>query len=401
MLIAHGPLAVISSYFLQSREIDGLKKTDKFLILLIAFFLGILPDFDIFFAMTLHKSVFDHHNFFTHTPFFWITTGILLYIVLRYIFKEKGKGFALLLGKVYIFSTLSHIFADLLTGHIRLLFPFSNQFFTFFGNILPNNVFVGYIGNPVFGLEIVLISIFLFICFKMYLPKLTKIAVVLIPLTSIYFLFNIFIYTQTYQKDLYIKEMGRPIYDLDSDGLANTKDYDVNNNFTDNFHEINIEELREKIVDILKENPILLSKNVNMFEKVKYTYGGLDIQRVVFQAYQELRSPLAPVIWDYMHKNDIESPKEGLYTYLLSTDTFIDISRNNLPLSFVAIDFNFGPLLIIRGDTDNYSLGIILSQNNILYEDSNGNLITSTWNELIKLPTQGENIQLFIQYKDI
>lgn len=394
MLIAHGPIAVISSFLFQKKEITKLTKVKKFLLFTFAFFLGILPDFDIFYLIATNRSPFDHHSLATHTPFFWIITTLMLFLVLSKVF-EKKYYYALLISKVYLISTLSHVLVDTFSGFVKIFYPFSNQYFTIFGTSVPSNIFAGYLGDPAFGLEIVVIAIFIFLMLKIFLPKVEKIGIPLIVISICYLIFNIYFYTQSYQVNTYKLENGGPVFDQDKDGISDSRDYDIDNDFKDNFNEVSKEDRLLKVNEIFEKNPTLLPKNKRFLEKVLYFYGGLNIERLILQAYHELGYPLNPIVWNFANLNNSTKRMDNLYQYLLSDEKFGEVLVDDGEALSKRGEIKAGSLIIIQKGSE-YCLGIYISRDEIIYEDENGRPTVKSWFDFINIDR--EMYDIFIEY---
>lgn len=358
MLIAHGPIATLTSAFVVKDEFKKLKIVEKVLFILFTLLLGILPDFDIFYLVARGQSALMHHHLITHTPIFWILLGLILYLLMKIFHFPKSKRLKRMFFLTFLISSLSHLFFDLFTGHIMLFYPFSKHFYTIFGNLVADNLFSGYIGNPIFGLEVLILFVFLFFLGNTFL----KLKLLFFPiLAGVYLLFNIFIYTQTYQVELYKRDGdGFPAYDTDRDGLANPYDLDFDNNFIDNYKQVSKEELLLQFEKIPQN--YLPSMNRNIYEGLKYYYGGNTMLRAVLQAYAQTDNYLTPVVHNYMKQNGVDRFSDGLYQFLHSTNDFKQIDGSNQLIPGA---------LVMRKDGFN-ALGIVLSDGRILIEDMNG-----------------------------
>lgn len=238
--------------------------------------------------------------------------------------------------------------------------PFYSNYITLFGNILPDNIFGGYFANPLFGLEILLVFTSLFI---LLLDFIGKRLYILIALPTLYLLFNFFMYTKTYQVDLYKKDRGNPIYDTDKDRLADSYDLDVDNNFVDNFKQTNREEIANNINKILSQTNLISSRPKTLSSWFNYQFGGFTVLRAILQAYAQTGNYLTPVIHDYMSKNNLTKFTDSIVPYLLSTQEFKEVSKISklLPGSLVLFKFE-----------DTFKLGILLKNNKVLIESNSG-----------------------------
>ncbi|MCC7290277.1 metal-dependent hydrolase [bacterium] len=360
MLIAHGPLAVISSYYIQKDSLKKIKKINLTLLYIVAFLLGIFPDFDIFYLVSKGESSFNHHGLITHVPLFWIAVSFVLWAVLKTFIKGINEKLRSLIVITFAISTLSHIAADLFTGHIMLFYPFSNDYFTLFGNIVPDNMFGGYFANPIFAVEIIIIGLFVILLAKQFLNLNLQ---MILPVTITYFLFNCFIYTQNYQIDIYSKVQGNPVFDKDKDGLADAYDYDSDNNFVNNFDQVSKEELLTEVETIRGRTRLIPSNPASTSDKLLYLYGGHTTLRLIIQAYAQTGNYLSPVVHNYMKQTEVKRFSEGLYAYLLSTGKFLKPKENFIPIP--------GALVIVKYKK-NYALGIVQRDGSVLIDDKNG-----------------------------
>lgn len=371
MLIAHGPIAVLTAFAFQKKEFNSLSYTEKVLFIISSVILGILPDFDMFYLVARGRPAFQHHDLISHTPIFWIVLGIILFFSMKIFKFPKSDTFKKMFLVTLLIGALSHIFADLFTGYIMLLYPFSNQYFTFLGGLLPDNMFSGYLANPIFGLEILIISIFIFFIIKEYFN--IKPAFIIL-LSSLYFVFNCFMYSNTYQIDMYKKNSnGSPIYDTDRDSLADSYDYDYDNNFVNNFDQVPKKELFEQFQKVLQSTKFIPSKNRSVVENVTYYYGGHDILRGILQSYAQTGNYLTPVVHDYMERNSIKNFSEGLYPYLLSTQKFKNFKEiKNFELGSLVIA-NWNPQVETSiNSKPEFTLGVVIGEGLVLINDKEG-----------------------------
>lgn len=361
MLIAHGPIAIIATKISNGRLLKTLRKKDLILLYIFSFFLGILPDFDLFYLASINKPPFLHHTLITHTPILWIVVTILVAFILEYLKWPRTITKRKIIYITILSSTISHMLADLLGGHIMFFTPFYSQYLTILGNTFPDNLFAGYFANPVFALEILFISI----CFVYLVYEFINVKVfTILALPIIYLVFNLYMYSSVYQIDVYKKENGNPIFDTDKDRLADSYDYDMDNNFVDNYKQVNKETLLNEFEKVISSTKLLPSKNRNTTEQLKYLYGGHTLLRAILQSYAQTGNYLTPVVHEYMNKNKIERFSEALFPYLLSTNTFKESTevKNIIP----------GSLVIIKYSENEYSLGLVLRSGKLLVQNIYG-----------------------------
>jgi hypothetical protein len=361
MLIAHGPIAIIATKLSNGRLIKTLKKKELILLYTFSFFLGIFPDFDIFYLASVGKPPFLHHSLLSHTPILWIVITILVAIALEYFKWPKTNTKRKIIYITILASSISHMLADLIGGHIMFFTPFYSQYLTILGNIFPDNLFAGYFANPLFALEILFVSIcLLYLLYEFINLKLFT----LIVLPIAYLIFNLYTYSSVYQVDIFKKDNGNPIFDTDEDRLADSYDYDVDNNFVDNFKQVTKVQLISEFEKVFSSTTILPAKNRTFEEQIKYTYGGHTLLRAILQAYAQTGNYLTPVVSDYMNRNNIESFSKALFPYLFSTNTFKKSSEVK--------EVKPGALVIIKYSDEEYSLGIVLNNLKLFIQNEDG-----------------------------
>jgi hypothetical protein len=386
MLIAHGPISIFSCWLLFRKQIEKKTKNSRLLLFFFFFLAGILPDFDFFFLIFRWNRSVQHHELFTHTPIFWILLSILFYFLLVLFSKNKilkntlRKENVQLLTISFFISTLSHIFFDFLTGYILLLYPFSTHAYTILGNILPSNIFSGYLFNPLLAVEILMIGSFTSIAILMSKMKRKLLLVLpLLILPILYLVFNVYLYNNNYHLASKLDNNGMPIVDLDKDGLLNQDDADIDNNGINNFVQADSSKIAKNAKKILDSNLKIYSPNSTaILDKLNVLYGGLTIKRLIFQAYWEEGNLLEPVIWDFGANNKISS---------FNTAT-LEFFKKNLTNKKAPKD---GNLILIHWDNGKYSLGLYIDKDNVVYEDINGNPKTDKYENILKLKMFTEN----------
>lgn len=358
MLIAHAPLAVLSSHIILKKELSKERFSKQILFLLISCFIAILPDFDIFYLASKNIPAFNHHLLVTHTPFFWICVFIILK-ALAYILKDIKVGKVVVRKKdlnivvnIGIVAIFSHLFADLILGHIALLYPFSNQTFSLLSSFLPINLFAGYLGHPIFALELIIVSITVVYLLKNIFGFKHLISLMIIPLSFLYLIFNISIYTQTYQFPPVKNSYGSPLLDKDNDRLMDYYDMDVGNDGRNNYEKVEKRDITFYVDEVIsKDKKIVSSEPNNIYNIVLKAYGGLTVERIVQLAYIKVGYPISPVIYDYMYRNNIEKFSEGFVRFVQERN-----DGSTLPGS-----------IVVRND----KIGIIINGGQILQENDN------------------------------
>ena len=161
MLIAHLPAGYI--LFKAFDKKNTFLANDRKMLIFGMLLGSVLPDVDtIWFYLVSNRSEV-HHNYWTHTPFFWTVVFVLIYAFSRVLKLRKTSLFAL-------WSWLSitlHLVLDSIPGQIRWAWPFSNHAVQFV-EILPTHDWwvLSFIFHWTFLLEIVVFVVAIFIYLK-------------------------------------------------------------------------------------------------------------------------------------------------------------------------------------------------------------------------------------------
>jgi inner membrane protein len=93
---------------------------------------SILPDVDIsyiIYTYLFYDKVESHHNYWTHIPFFWILSALVVFAVV----KLKKRAEHIFVFAFFFLNILLHIFLDFLTGgKIKWFYPLSDRSFSGF-----------------------------------------------------------------------------------------------------------------------------------------------------------------------------------------------------------------------------------------------------------------------------
>ena len=369
MFLAHGPLSVVLNEVVQKKEISNLTKGEHITVVLLSFFFGILPDFDILALSMTNIPPFLHHQVFTHSLLFWVSIWLILYLCI-YILKRISNSEVkrILNSKVisviqfsFLIGVLSHLFADVLLAYSQILFPLKTEL-TIFGGILTKNYFSGYLYSPSMALEGVILGIFLLFLYRSFLKesKLLKYIVLLvIVLFSLLFCINTYMNLNTYNNTLYRNE-GKIVYDEDFDTLLDYKDPDTNNDGRNNLIDVSRSKLVESVYEILESNSLTTDKDDSLWEDIKYRYGAINSYRLISQAFLEQNKPIEPVLKIYAQQEyEIEGYEvDEKYYYLLfnyfdERKLFRDLTRRNVP----------GKLLFVVNEVENelINVGVFLN----------------------------------------
>jgi inner membrane protein len=149
MFIAHLPAGYVATKKLQDKM-----KVYKFLwVGLVA---SVLPDIDLLWFYFVDHRQHNHHDYLTHSPFFWL---IILVGTLLILFLIKKLNRTTLSVVVFFFANLYlHFILDTFVGGINWGYPFFNKEI-FLYEITPqyHPWFLNFILHPSFILEIAII----------------------------------------------------------------------------------------------------------------------------------------------------------------------------------------------------------------------------------------------------
>ena len=154
MFIAHLPAGyivacatqVIGKPFFKAQNTASWK-----LLLITSMVFSVLPDFDLlWFYLVDHRQVL-HHRYYTHLPLFWLVLllpPLLLTVALR---RWKMSQYI----AVALVSVLMHQFLDTVSGGIKWLWPFANEWTRWFTvPAIYNEWIVNFIFHWTFLLEL-------------------------------------------------------------------------------------------------------------------------------------------------------------------------------------------------------------------------------------------------------
>ena len=121
MFIAHLPAGYILTKTIQ-------KKADTKNYLWIGLLGSIFPDLDLFYFYLIDGRQTLHHDYWIHTPFYWLSIGIIIFTAL-WIFKKRDY----FLPAILFFSNIFlHLLLDTVVGKIAWLFPLSDEAYYLF-----------------------------------------------------------------------------------------------------------------------------------------------------------------------------------------------------------------------------------------------------------------------------
>jgi membrane-bound metal-dependent hydrolase YbcI (DUF457 family) len=379
MFLVHGPISYLANESIQKEKISGLKQSQQIFVAILSLIFGILPDFDFLILMMFDRPSYTHHDFFTHTPLYWVVVWFVLFIFSKLIYPEINRKTKQFLTKdlldvilnAFLIAGLSHLLADLVVGNVMLFYPFSSRPFTLLRYIFEPSYFTGYFGSVYFAMEIIILAVFFWVFSKKFLKKHKWddiVAYILLTLSSIYLLFTLFLNFQTYNKS-FLEESNKPYidYDMDYDGLRDVEDWDVDNDGVDNILGADYSLVVENAKRIIDTNKLAVGERESLLDSIYLRYGALSSYRLVSQAFYESHSPIEPVLKDHYLKS-LEQKKytvsfdhvEVLKDFLDSKDMLIDLNLAGNPL------LASGKIFFLLDDTNEVlNMGITLKGNTV------------------------------------
>jgi hypothetical protein len=377
MFLAHGPLSVVLNEVVQKKKISNLTKGEHITVVLLSFFFGILPDFDILALSMTNIPPFLHHQVFTHSILFWVLIWVILYLCI-YILKRISNSEVkrILNSKIisviqfsFLIGVLSHLFADVLLAYSQILFPLKTEL-TIFGGILTKNYFSGYLYSPSMALEGVILGVFLLFLYKSFLKEsniFKYVVLSVIVFFSLLFCINTYMNLNTYNNTHYRNE-GKIVYDEDFDTLLDHKDPDTNNDGRNNLIDVSRSKLVESVYEILESESLTTNNEKSLWENIKYRYGALNSYRLISQAFLEQNKPIEPVLKIYAQQEyeiegyEVDEKYEDLlFNYFDERKLFRDLTRRNVPgkLLFV-VDGEGNELINVGVFLNGEDVGIVL-----------------------------------------
>jgi inner membrane protein len=114
LLIAHLPFGYLLGAVSQS-----LAKARTRAIMAAALFGSVAPDLDMLYFHLIDERRTNHHDYFTHWPFFWLAVGAVL-LMIAYLFNRPRISTAL----AFSLGTMLHMVMDSIAAPIHWLMPF-------------------------------------------------------------------------------------------------------------------------------------------------------------------------------------------------------------------------------------------------------------------------------------
>ncbi|KUK76231.1 MAG: seg [candidate division WS6 bacterium 34_10] len=379
MFLAHAPISYLANESIQKEKISTLKNSQQIFIAVLSLIFGILPDFDFLILMMFDRPSYTHHDFFTHTLFYWTALWLILLLLSKLIYPHLNRktkqflteDFLKIILNAFLIAGLSHFLADLLVGNIMLLFPFSDKHFTLFRYLFEPSYFTGYLRSVYFAIEVLIVGIFLWMFSRKFLKKHKRenfVAYILLGISVIYIFFTVFMNIQTYNNSFWSNSYKPAIdYDKDFDTLRDIEDWDLDNDGVDNITQADYQEVISNVESIIDSNKLAVGEEENILDKVYLRYGALNSYRLISQAFFEANSPIEPVLKDHYLKS-LDNKRytvsfdhvEMLKDFFESKDMLIELNYKAKPLLAPGKIFF---LLDDKGEIMN--VGITLLDNNV------------------------------------
>jgi hypothetical protein len=213
-----------------------------------------------------------------------------------------------------------------------LFYPLTDTQSTLLFWILEPNLFAGYFLSPILAIELIFISIFAFVVYKMFFKETTLLNILsksFIAVTVLILPLSTYILLNTYNRSYLYDKEGNIQVDVDYDTLKDSLDLDVGNIGENNIVQAKKEDILKSTYDIINSNKWAGRKDSESpSSKLKYKLGAHDSYRIVVQAYYNIGLPLNPVLRDYAIKKD--SFKSYNYEYNYSKLLFEYLKENNI-----------------------------------------------------------------------
>lgn len=364
MYIAHGPLSYVLNERIQSKKISKLNSTEQLLVGLLSFLFGIFPDIDILLLSMTKTPPFLHHTLFSHSILFylllWIVLNGVILILKKVLNSNSKKVFNRELLDViqlsFLIGVMSHLFADILFSHSRVLFPIERQV-TILGGLFQTNYFASYLFTPLFAIEIIILILFTLAIYKRYFKQKKVVFTLLhfaLGIITLFFSFSCYMNLQTYNR-AYTFRNNKKVMDYDFDGIEDRYDSDIGNRGIKNIYRVDRKEMI-RFVESISNDRYLVTNNTSWINKLGLYYGGFTSYRVISQAYREQNLAIEPVLREYaqekykLNSYTLKIPYSILlYEYILENGRETEL---NTP----------GGVLLVVNDNEIVNYGIITNE---------------------------------------
>jgi hypothetical protein len=370
MFLAHGAVAYILNEKIQEKEIQKLSKGEHLWIGFFAFLFGILPDIDILVLSMTGTPAFQHHTVFSHGILFWVLMWILLWVFVQFLKrtlnnrtrKVLNDRFLSILHKSFLIAVISHLFADMLFGFTRILYPLEIQV-TLLGQTFTPSYFSGYLYSPAAVLELLIIIVFVYMVYRNFFTQTSIVKYTLFSLFTasiILLLFTTYMNLNTYNKSFHTIG-NQQVYDADYDGLIDYLDPDTNSSGINNIEDADIQVVAHFAEEIIEGNYFATSRKT-LWERVKFRYGAFTSYRLISQSYFNQNKPIEPVLLQFARE------KYNIRSYSIDipyTDLLYEYFNDNNKLVEFNIEENYrGKIFFIIDEDENIqNIGLILGIN--------------------------------------
>lgn len=246
MLFAHGPLGFLTTWLTtpwwKKYKFD---QRFKYILLFIGIIGGIFPDIDHLMFYVVDATV-SHREYITHTPFLYLLV-LVFGISMTRVLKRPQWMFGI---TVFALGALSHVLTDMVVAEVRILYPFSNQFYGISNlgieRLTQNLTYVNFL------LEAVILFFFGFVLLRLFF-KQGVLRVALLAVLSLFFIGGVFGISVANQH-IYHGPAHMTYGDFDHDGIVNYRDADIDGDGEPNLLDLDADNDQKGNVQEVSEN---------------------------------------------------------------------------------------------------------------------------------------------------
>lgn len=231
MLFAHGPLGSLIASSVGKKYWKQSSRKDFFRLLFIGFVGGIIPDIDLFYTYLIDATK-SHREFITHTPIFYVSLFLLIFLMIRRFFP--GKVFLRRAVIIFFLGTASHIITDGVMAQIPWLYPFRKDLFGL-GDV---TFLMPYLFSFNYSVEFCFVGMFGWLLWMEVFPKHSlagrRLVGVLTGFFTLLFIGSAWV-IDAHNMPI---DFNTPYEDVDRDGVRNRVDLDMDGDGVVNSHDI-------------------------------------------------------------------------------------------------------------------------------------------------------------------
>lgn len=370
MFLAHGPIAYLANEVIQKKKISKLKFNEQIFVSILALLFGILPDIDLLILQIFSIPQFSHHNYFTHTPLFYIAIWLVLKLKFSLFDKIVNKKTSAVLHhdlmevilNTFLIATMAHFLADTLVGSIMLIFPISTFHFTVLSSFMVANLFQPYFLLPDFAIELVFCAVFFVHIYKKFFQKnifFDVLKYTLLSVSAIFLFVTIFFSTKTYNNSYMYDSKGKENYDVDMDGLHDKRDMDIDNDGIDNIVDIDLKKLTAEVKNISNSGKLASFDTGS----IQYMFGGFNSYRLLSQAYFNISSPIEGVLKNTVKERGYTTKinyEDTLHTYFVGNNLLQELDSTKESI------LNIGTLIFLLDEDDSVvNIGLVVDKDGV------------------------------------